>query len=86
MMYKSLKFLAPAFLLLLLGCAAWPLDMAITTSRKPQWGLNTCLLIDELGVKVGQQQIKARVWGFVKGRDWWGASTDEVWPPEPGVS
>lgn len=71
---------------LLSGCGAFPVDLAMTVSRKPQWGWNVCVFVPEAGFAVGQQRISGRVFGFVRGRDWWGNSTEEVWPPVKGVS
>lgn len=86
MRHKKRGFLCSMLAFLLTGCGAFPVDLAITTSRKAQYGLEACVFVKEAGVQMGQQQISARVWGFVKGRDWWGAPSDVVWPPEPGVA
>jgi hypothetical protein len=68
------------------GCGAWPLDVAVTVSRKPQWGIKACVFVEELGFEAGKQKITGRVFGFVRGRDWWGADVDAVWPPVRGMS
>lgn len=81
-----MKYISLLLFLCLTGCAAWPLDLAITTSKKPQWGMSACVGTEEFGFKAGQSQITGRVWGFVKGMDRWGTPTNVVWPPEPGVA
>ena len=86
MMRAFLLFLCITFAFLLTGCAAFPVDLAVTVSHESQWGYNVCFLVPEAGIQMGEQRITGRVFGFVRGRDWWGASTEVVWPPVKGVS
>jgi len=85
MMLKTWSLLCIMFAFLMAGCDALPVDVGVTVSRTPQFGLSGCILGAE-PIVVGQANPDARCYGYARGYVLLGCSTRSAYAKSAGVA
>lgn len=85
MMRTSARIRCIMLSLLISGCAALPVDLGVTVSARPQFGISACVLGDS-PIVVGQANPDARAYGFARGYVLLGCPTRSAYARSAGVA